>query len=131
MIDDKGRMHGGDAGLAHLFHLRFLSGKEVKYVFKCSGADENAFREWNKFREAMFYDQWMPDVRKRVEEATDGQSFINIPMSLFSVVDPPAGRYIICMEYFENIIPLDEVLREGNPNRFKEMTGTGPSDDNN
>lgn len=42
-FQDKGRMQGGDAGLAHLIVLQLESGKELNYVLKCSGTDENAF----------------------------------------------------------------------------------------
>lgn len=41
-----------------------------------------------------------------------------------SVADPSTGRYIILMEYLENFTPLDEILRETNADKFKEMTGT-------
>lgn len=59
-------MQGGDAGLAHLIVLQLESGKELNYVLKCSGTDENAFQEWGKIREAVFYDNWVPEIRNRV-----------------------------------------------------------------
>ena len=70
-IRDQGRMKGGDAGLAHLFTFRFENGMEKKYVFKCSGADEGPFKEWNKYREGVFHQVWAPQARARVAQESN------------------------------------------------------------
>lgn len=108
-MQDQGRMPGGDAGKAHLVELQFESGKKLKYVLKCSG-DERSTKIWGKVREAIFYDQFMPEVRKRVQEEFQNPENLHIPQSYLSVCDPSTGRYVVLMEYYEDFMPLAHPL---------------------
>lgn len=53
---------------------------------------------------------------------------MNIPMTYCSVADPSTGRYFNLMEYRENHRGLDDVLREGDQNKFIDMTGAASGD---
>lgn len=117
-------MHGGDAGLAHLFQFKFENNIQQQFVIKCNGEDENSFREWTKYREAIWYEEWAPELRQRVWQESNQQFRMNIPMTYCSVVDPSSGRYFNIMEYKDNHRCLDEVFREGDQNKFREMTGS-------
>lgn len=69
-------MEGKDFGRAHKCTFKFESGKEKIYVLKCHG-DESDFKKFGRFREAIFFNEWMPELRKRVEAS--GKYKMNVP----------------------------------------------------
>ena len=60
-----------------LYSLVFKSGKELKFIFKCNGDDEKRMKEWDCYRESIWYSDFMPEARKRTLEATNTE--ISIP----------------------------------------------------
>lgn len=77
-------------------------------MFKCCSDDENRMKSWMCYREAIWYGDFMPELRKRVQEEMNIE--IEIPKTYVSISDPNTGRFFNLMEYFENGKPMMDVL---------------------
>ena len=123
-IYDEGRMEGSDVGLCHKFRFQFEKGYESAYILKCTGEDEISFYEWGKYREGVFYDEWVPEMRRLVRRKSNFLYKISIPQHLACVTDEYNGRYIIMMEYLENHTPLATAMDQyKNEQKLRELTG--------